>query len=218
MLNYLEYLVEHMGISSRVVCGCVIVFLVLQIIGELLETKGRIVPEVLKVRKYFSRKKREREEILAAIKRATDAANDAKELLKIVDFKYNSDNIAKRDKWMHDVDRELEISESHWCESESHWKELEKKVNETFEVTLSLQIESMRNVILNFANRVSDKNCPVTREEFRRVIGMYEEYEQLIKKHKMENGQINIAYRIIEEEFEERLRSNAFIENIRGYH
>ena len=57
MLSYIEYL----GLPSTIAIGLVIVFFALQIIGEILEFKGKAVPEFLKVRKYFARKKEERE-------------------------------------------------------------------------------------------------------------------------------------------------------------
>ena len=58
MIGYLEYL------DVPVKVGLVIIgsFLVMQIIGEFLEFKGKVVPEFLKVRKFFSRRKREKNE------------------------------------------------------------------------------------------------------------------------------------------------------------
>ena len=47
MLNYMEYL----GIPVAITAGFVAIFLVIQIIGELLEFKGKIVPEIFKIRK-----------------------------------------------------------------------------------------------------------------------------------------------------------------------
>lgn len=222
MLNYLEYLMENMNLPSKVASVLVILFLVLQIIGELLEAKGKIVPELLKIRKYFSRKKKEKEEYRKAIEKATKAAENAitavervEKFLKTVDARYSEDNISKRNKWMHNVDNGLIESECHWKESESHWNELREKVVETFEIALETKIENMRNTILNFAGKIVDENCLVTHEEFRRIINTYEKYEKLIEEKELVNGQVDIAYRIIEEEYEKRLRSHAFIEDTR---
>ena len=57
MINYIEYL----NLPTKIGISIVGLFFVLQIIGELLEFKGKIVPEYLKVRKYFKRKRKERE-------------------------------------------------------------------------------------------------------------------------------------------------------------
>ena len=49
------------------ILGIVVIlgFVIMQIIGELLEFKGKVVPEFIKIRKYFSRKKQERETLNA---------------------------------------------------------------------------------------------------------------------------------------------------------
>lgn len=49
-----------MPIPTKVVGSLIILFGILQGIGEILEFKGKIVPEAMKVRKYFKRKKEER--------------------------------------------------------------------------------------------------------------------------------------------------------------
>ena len=59
MISYIEYL------NIPVVLGLIIigVFLLMQIVGEILEFKGKVVPEFVKIRKYFDRKKQERQTI-----------------------------------------------------------------------------------------------------------------------------------------------------------
>ena len=58
MIGYLEYLDVPVKIGLAIIGS----FLVMQIIGEFLEFKGKVVPEFLKVRKFFSRRKREKNE------------------------------------------------------------------------------------------------------------------------------------------------------------
>jgi hypothetical protein len=57
MLAYLEYL----NAPAKLVIILAAVFLGIQIVGEILEFKGKVVPEFVKIRKYFARKKTERE-------------------------------------------------------------------------------------------------------------------------------------------------------------
>ena len=57
MLNYIEYFEEHVGLPGLIVATLVALFFVLQLIGELLEFKGKVVPEFLKIRKFFQRRK-----------------------------------------------------------------------------------------------------------------------------------------------------------------
>lgn len=57
MHNYIEFF-DNM--PTRVIVGLMLLFGILQGIGEILEFKGKVVPEIMKIRKYFKRKKEER--------------------------------------------------------------------------------------------------------------------------------------------------------------
>ena len=52
MLSYIDYL----GIPAKIALLIIGLFFVMQLIGEILEFKGKVVPEFVKVRKYFSRR------------------------------------------------------------------------------------------------------------------------------------------------------------------
>ena len=52
MLDYIGYL----NIPEKALLVLVSIFFVMQIIGELLEFKGKVVPEFFKIRKYFKRR------------------------------------------------------------------------------------------------------------------------------------------------------------------
>ena len=55
-------MVEFLHIPLKIALVIIVIFFILQIIGELLEFKGKIVPEFIKIRKYFKRKRKERKE------------------------------------------------------------------------------------------------------------------------------------------------------------
>ena len=57
MIGYIEYLNVPVALGLAIIG----IFLVMQIIGEVLEFKGKVVPEFVKIRKYFARKKQERQ-------------------------------------------------------------------------------------------------------------------------------------------------------------
>lgn len=199
MLSYIEKINEQIGLPAMVVAGLFILFFVMQAIGELLEFKGKVVPEFVKVRKYFARKKQEQENA----KEISETMKSVKALLDDIGKHYSEDNIRMRDGWIKEVNRDL-------AESKEHWRELNATI-------LSMLIESRRNTIISFASRVIDPACIVTREEFNRVFKIYEEYELMIEQNGLTNGEVNIAIRIIREAYEERLRSHSFVEDIRGY-
>lgn len=202
MLDYIEYL----KLPTTVACIIVGIFLFLQIIGEILEIKGKVVPEIMKIRKYFARKKHERE----ILHQLPDEFKKFKAILCDFESHYSKDNIAKRDKWMKTVNDKLR-------QNDESIKELDKKLDKNNKDTLSLLIDSKRNTIIDFASRVIDENAPVTREQFNRVFKLYDEYENIIESNKLTNGEVDIAYRIIKESYEKHMKAHTFIEDVRGY-
>lgn len=202
MINYVEYL----NIPATVAIVIVGIFFILQIIGEILEFKGKVVPEFIKVRKYFIRKKRERH----MMRDAVQTLEDVKRLLNDVNAHYDKDNIKLRDEWMQSVNRKLEQNDE-WI------RELDKKLDINNRTTLDLLIDSKRNTIINFASTVANEDTPVTREQFNRIFKLHEDYEKIIESNGLTNGEVDISFRIIEEAYETHMRNHSFIEDIREY-
>lgn len=202
MLNYIEYL----NMPTKIGIILVGILLFSQVIGELLELKGKIVPEYMKIRKYFARKKKEQKEI-------ADTLKEVKQLLSDVNKHYSDDNIAKRNSWMQWVDKKSVEYDNYGVGI----AELKKKMDKNNEIILSLLIDSKRNTIINFASCVIDENSSVTREQFKRIFKIYEEYEEIIEENELTNGEVDIAIRIIRESYEQHMRSHTFVEDIRGY-
>lgn len=202
MISYIEY----MNLPTKWALCLVGFFFALQIIGEILELKGKVVPEFLKIRKYFLRKRKERE-IIAEM---PDTLREVQKLLSDVRRHYDADNIRLRDQWIDSVNK-------HFKSNDDLIRELEKKLDRNNADTLSLLIDSKRNFIIDFASRVIDDNYPATREQFKRVFKIHEEYELLISDNGLTNGEVDIAHRIISESYEKRMRNHTFIEELRGY-
>ena len=106
-----------------------------------------------------------------------------------------------RDKWIENVNHKLE-------ENDMWIKTLDKKIDKNNEDTLSLLIDSKRNTIISFASYVIDENSLVTKEQFNRVLKLYEEYEDIIEKNNRTNGEVDIAYRIIKESYEKHMKNH----------
>ncbi len=202
MISYLEYL----NMPTKVAIAIVSVFFIIQIIGELLEFKGKVVPEWVKIRKYFSRRKHERE----ILRQLPEALADVRSTLNEFMSHYSTDNIHMRNDWMDSVNNRLR-------ENEDSIKEFDKKLDKNNADTLSLLIESKRSIIINFAENVIDTNKPVTKEQFKRVFRLCKEYEEMIEENNLVNGEIDVAHRIISESYEEHMRNHTFIEDCRGY-
>lgn len=202
MLNYIQYL----NIPSTIAIILVVLFFILQFIGEILSFKGKAVPEIINIRKYFARKKVEREIIMAL----PDTIKEMKIIVDNIDQHYQSDNIAMRDKWIDSVNNRLDLDDK-------LIRSLNEKIDENNKDTLSLLVDSKRNAIIDFASRVSNSDVLVTKEYFNRIFKLYQEYEDIIEKNGLTNGEVDIAYRIIVESYEEHLSNHTFIEDIRGW-
>lgn len=202
MLNYIEYL----NMPSKVAISMVTLFLCLQIIGEILEFKGKVVPEYVKVRKYFVRKKQEKEQMCNTLE-------EVKALLADVNQHYSQDNIAKRDAWMEWINGRVEVYDASVAELTG----LKEALAANNELTLDLYINVNRNRIIDFASKITNEKIIVSREEFNRIFKVYNDYEEILEKYDRTNGEVDIAYRIINEYYEKHMKNHTFLEDIRGY-
>lgn len=202
MLGYLEYL----NMPTKIGIILVAAFLIMQIVGEILEFVGKTVPEFVKIRKIFQRKQQEKLQIHKTL-------SEVKVLLEDVNAHYSADNIAKRDAWMQWVNERAGI----YDESVSELTALKDALAANNELTLNLYINVNRNRILDFASKISNENIPVSREEFNRIFKIHNDYETILHKHNKTNGEVNIAMRIIEDSYAEHMKNRTFIEDIRGY-
>lgn len=219
MLGYIEYL----NLPIKVAIGIVAAFLTMQVVGEFLEFKGKVVPEFVKTRKYFARKKKEREalskavELLEKYEETVQTLEEVKSLLNDIGQHYSKDNIAMRDGWMKEVNEHIVDSEKKRSEQDALMRELNKKLDKNNADTLAILIDNKRSEIIRFASTVVDEKCLVTREQYNRIFKMHKDYETIIKENGLTNGEIDIAYRIIIESYENHMKNHSFIEETRGY-
>lgn len=206
MINYIEYL----GIPLKIAIVLVTIFFAMQAIGEFLEFKGKVVPEFFKIRKWFTRRKREKAE-------ATQTLKDVQVLLNDVNGHYSADNIAKRDGWMKWVNDRAEVHDESIKQLRETLTEVMQALKDNTKLTEEMFIQSSRDRIIDFATKTSNENVMVSREEFNRIFKVYAKYEKYLEEHKMTNGEVDINYQIIKESYEQRLRDHAFTEDIRGY-
>lgn len=206
MINYIEYL----GIPLKIAIVLVAIFFAMQAIGEFLEFKGKVVPEFFKIRKWFTRRKREKAEAAQTLK-------DVQVLLNDVNGHYSADNIAKRDGWMQWVNNRAEVYDESIKQLREALIEVMQALKDNTKLTEEMFIQSSRDRIIDFATKTSNENVMVSREEFNRIFKVYAKYEKYLEEHKMTNGEVDINYQIIKESYEQRLRDHAFTEDIRGY-
>lgn len=191
MINYMEYL----NLPEKIVIAAVGLFLVMQIVGEICEIGGKTVPEILKIRKFFQRKRQERETIASI----PETLKEFNTFLESVNQHYSEDNIAQRNDWMKHVNDGLDDV-----------KILSKYVED-------LYIDNRRSMIIDFASNVVNSDKLFTREQFNRIFKVYEEYEEFIDMHDRTNGEIDVAINIIKEAYEKRTREHSFVEDMQDY-
>jgi hypothetical protein len=202
VVSFLEYLNTPTKIGTVIVA----IFLVVQIIGELLELKGKVVPEFIKIRKFFKRKKDEK-------KQTNDTLLQVKQLLNDVNQHYSNDNITKRNEWMQWVNDRAVVYDASVAELTA----LKDALAANNELTLDLYININRNRIIDFASKIANNGVIVSREEFNRIFKTYDDYEAILEKHNKTNGEVDIAISIIKDAYATNIKNHSFIEDVRGY-
>lgn len=202
MIDYVEYI----NIPTKVAIAVIALFFIMQLVGEFLEFKGKVVPEFVKIRKIFARRKKER----LMMQKMEKTLDQVQLTLDDLNRHYSTDNIHMRDEWIKRVNTKLE-------QYDISMAELDRKLDKNNSDTLSILIDNKRNAIISFASLVIDENKPVTREQFNRIFKLYQEYEAIIQSNGMKNGEVDIAIRIIREAYENHMRSHTFIKDVRGY-
>ena len=202
MIDYVEYI----NIPTKVAIAVIALFFIMQLVGEFLEFKGKVVPEFVKIRKIFARRKKER----LMMQKMEKTLDQVQLTLDDLNRHYSTDNIHMRDEWIKRVNTKLE-------QYDMSMAELDRKLDKNNSDTLSILIDNKRNAIISFASLVIDEDKPVTREQFNRIFKLYQEYEAIIQSNGMKNGEVDIAIRIIREAYENHMRSHTFIEDVRGY-
>ena len=174
--------IEFLGIPMTIAIVLVGLFLILQIIGELCELKGKIVPEFLKIRKYFKRKKQEKEETNQMIR-------ECKQALLEFNSHYSPANIAKRNNWMHEVDDSVKSNDE-------LIQKLDGKMDKLLETNeaLTTQLEQVKsNVLENEADRLRSelfdcgnrcrRRIRLHPEEMEHIRAVYQKYSEVLHQN-----------------------------------
>lgn len=206
-------LIEYLNVPAKIAIILVGLILCLQVIGEIAEFFGKSVPELMKVRKYFKRRKKEKE-------KEKETMEKVEQLLTEVNAHYSADNIEKRNEWMQWVNNRANVYDSSIVEVgkiSENLTNVTEALKECTKMTEEMFVQSSRDRIIDFASKVADVNAPVTREEFNRIFKVYKKYEDFLKEHDLTNGEVDIAYRIIKESYEKHMKNHTFVEDVRGY-
>ena len=206
MLGYLEYLKLPAAVAGAIVG----ILLVANLVGELLELKGKVVPEFMKLRKRWKRKREEKREQAETLK-------EVKKLLADVNGHYSADNISKRDAWMGWVNSRAEVYDNSIVEIKDNLALVTAALQDNSKLTEELFVQSSRDRIIDFGILVADGEKIISREQFHRIFKVHEDYEKFLKKRGLTNGETDIAMRVINESYAAHMREHTFLEDVRGY-
>ena len=215
-MNLIEEAIATLGIPGSIAVVILIIFAVLQLIGEFIEAIGKVAPAYLNIRKFILRKHRLKVE---QEKETSKTLKEVKELLEHVHCHYDADNIAKRDEWIQWVNDRAEVYDQkveELIELKDALNSIAIALAENTKTTDEMFKESCRDRIINFASKVTNPLNLVSHEEFRRIFKVYDAYEAFLEAHNEPNGEVETNYALIREAYAERVRSNNFIENIRN--
>lgn len=206
MLEYIEFLKMPATIAGIIVG----IILVANLVGELLELKGKVVPEFMKIRKYFKRKKAEKQETAKTLA-------DVKKLLSEVNAHYSADNITKRDAWMQWVNSRADVYDDSILDIKDKLALVTDALKDNSKLTEEIFVQSSRDRIIDFGLLVADGDKIISREQFHRIFKVHEDYDSFLKKRGLTNGETDIAMRVIEDSYATHMREHTFLEDVRGY-
>ena len=202
--------IEFLGIPATIAIAVVAVYFIMQLIGEFVELCGKVVPEFFKIRKFFKRKKEEKKERIETLK-------EVKQLLADVNKHYSNDNITKRNAWMKSVDNRAISCGDQMSEMKDTLLQVTQALNINTKMTEDMFVENSRDRIIDFAEKAADYGVLLSREQFRRIDRVYQDYEKFLEERGRQNGEVDIAYEAIQDGYKHRLQQHAFLEDIKGY-
>lgn len=206
-------LMEALGIGGTVAAVLVVLFLLLNVIGEICTKMDKIVPSFMKIISNIKKKRNDKQE---KINEQNATLTRVKSLLEEFDAHYNKDNIAKRDEWMAEVNKSMKFVRTRSMEYDNSIDKIVAALEANTKMTEDMFVESSRDRIISFAEKAGDYDVVLSREQFRRINRVYSDYERFLEEHNRTNGEIDIAYETIQDGYRHRLQTHSFLEDIKG--
>lgn len=83
-----------------------------------------------------------------------------------------------------------------------------EKLEKLTEMFVDKEVDDYRWEIINFATRIADKK-PCNKDSYRHCFRTYKKYEELLKEHKLTNGEVDISMKIVREAYEQKLKEES---------
>jgi hypothetical protein len=201
-------IIEYLGLPLSIAVVLLTIFLIMQFTGEVIEWCGKTAPMWLKLRKMIKRKPKIDPEY-------TQTLIEVKQLLEKINEHYSEDNISQRNEWMSRVNSTMQfVDQRSQCYDNSIDKIIETLQLNT-KMTEDLFVEFSRDRIMAFAEKAVDPDYLLSREQFNRIERIYNEYEEFLDAHNRENGEVDMAWEVIQEGRRYRMTHHSFVEDIK---
>lgn len=170
--------IEYLGIPMTVAVALVGIWLILHIIGFVLDIKKKAAPEIMNVRGYIRRKKEEKQTI-----------KECKELLVEFNSHYNKDNITQRNDWMKNVNKSVKNNDTLIKNLDGKIdklldanEKLETKLDKVKNDVLENESDRLRSELFDCGNRCRRK-IRLHPEEWEHIKKVYYKYSKVLKQN-----------------------------------
>lgn len=200
---------NNIGLPALVIISLSVIYIITGTIGSLLDFKGKVAPEIINWRRYYRRKREEKEKQKILFEDLQASLNEIK-------VHYSPEKIAKRDAWMNSInERDREHDESILKLTE-RLEQATQQLNTNNLLTAEIFVQSSRDRIFDFASKCGCDDTVISKEEFHRIFKVHKKYEDFLKEHNMENGEVDSAFAVIQQAFSYRLKHHSFLEDTRS--
>lgn len=208
-MNFGQWIITVLPASFLPALGVLaIIFILSQVIGELIELFGKVAPSFLKLRKVLKKRRQVQREKIQLLQQV-------KGILQEFDAHYSEDNIQKRNEWINRVNEAISSLTERCGVCDNTVNQLIESFKENKDLTEQIFIQSCRDRIFDFAEKAGNHTLPLSREQFRRIFKVYERYEAFLQAHNKENGQVELNHAIITQGYQYRVQHSSFIEDLR---
>lgn len=216
-------LIESMGawgVPTVIISIVIGLFILMQVTGEIVEWCGKTAPAWLKLRKLITKRrdaKKQKEEA------RDQALIDATKAIQEFNSHYNPTAIEKRNEWMTWVNNRAEVydaSVSDLIALKSLIKDMREDQKYNAEIASQLYKDFCRNRILDFSHgiinaRKADKPIIYSREEFKKIRTIHQDYEQFLSRYGGTNGEVDDAMKVIRKAESGEIDNIEFLEDLR---
>lgn len=194
------------GVPTIVISILIGIFLVMQVTGEIIEWCGKTAPAWLKLRKLLTKRKQRIEKLESLLEQSTEALNQ-------INQHYNPQAIAQRNDWMNQVNRDLDWMHQRADVYDASIDRLTDCLDRNTLMTEDMYVEDARDRIINFSNLVANTKYIVSKEQFKRIYRVYDEYEAFLDRKGRTNGEVDRCKKTIDKAYAYRQEHRSFAED-----